>query len=388
MKKTLVAAALTSLMAGSTLAADLTVYGVVDTGMSYRHNEHVGQESDNSFKMASGQYIGSRFGFKGQEDLGNGTKVGFVLESGISSDTGAIGATHKGRIFGREARLYIEGDFGMVTAGRMGAMMGGNGPMARFGHVVTPFSCGWGDVGGSLQVVSLGYEFIDNVLAYTTPKFAGFDFAMMYSFGSDVDTYGTGTEGKSSVERMGAATLRYQSDKALLSFGVETIDYANLTNDAWEKKRDNAISYNLGGHYDAGFAKFYGYGQIFENYPKAAKATMFGDLNVNPNNAAQIGALKGGVDGVGGIVGVAIPTFGGTTMLSFGYGDFEASHDANIGMKTYQTSIGYNHWITRRTAVYAAADWIKNDYTKTYEAARPSAVDNVYEVVFGLMHKF
>ena len=68
----------------------------------------------------------------------------------------------------------------------MGSMVGGNGPYARFGHVVSPFSCGWGDIGGHLQVVSLGYEFIDNTVAYTTPKWAGFDAAVQYSFGSDM----------------------------------------------------------------------------------------------------------------------------------------------------------------------------------------------------------
>ena len=37
--------------------------------------------------MKSGMASGSRFGFKGTEDLGNGLKVGFVLENSFDSDT-------------------------------------------------------------------------------------------------------------------------------------------------------------------------------------------------------------------------------------------------------------------------------------------------------------
>ena len=103
---------------------------------------------------------GSRFGLKGTEDLGNGMKVGFVLENGFSADSGTLG--QDSRLFGREAQVTLYGDFGQVSFGRLGAMIGGNGTYALFGAVVSPFSCGWGDVGGHLQVTALGYEFIDN----------------------------------------------------------------------------------------------------------------------------------------------------------------------------------------------------------------------------------
>lgn len=95
--------------------------------------------------MVSGQYIGSRFGIKGSEDLGNGYKAGFVLESNIKTDDGSLG--QGGRLWGREARVYLSGDFGEVSFGRVGPIVGGNGPYARFGHVMNAFSCGWGDVG-------------------------------------------------------------------------------------------------------------------------------------------------------------------------------------------------------------------------------------------------
>ena len=65
--------------------------------------------------MQSGQRSGSRFGMKGVEDLGNGLKVGFVLENGFYSDTGA----DKGAFFDRESSLYLEGSFGKFGMGRL-----------------------------------------------------------------------------------------------------------------------------------------------------------------------------------------------------------------------------------------------------------------------------
>lgn len=86
MKKTFVAAAVLGALAGSAFAADVTLYGVIDTGLNYQNTKTTSSEdalkvdSKNAFTMKAGQSAGSRWGLKGTEDLGNGYKVGFVLE--------------------------------------------------------------------------------------------------------------------------------------------------------------------------------------------------------------------------------------------------------------------------------------------------------------------
>ena len=47
----------------------------------------------------------------GSEDLGNGLSVGFILENGSSSDSGALGKD--GSIFNRESQIYLKTRFGM-----------------------------------------------------------------------------------------------------------------------------------------------------------------------------------------------------------------------------------------------------------------------------------
>ena len=100
MKKTFVAVAVLGAFAGSAMAADVTLYGKIDLGLQYQHLDN-GTTTTDQFKETSGQNSGSRFGLKGTEDLGNGYKVGFVLENGFSGDTGAFSTD--GKLFDREA---------------------------------------------------------------------------------------------------------------------------------------------------------------------------------------------------------------------------------------------------------------------------------------------
>ena len=139
-KKSLVAVAVLGAAAFSAQAADVTLYGIVDAGLGYT-NKDVGHGDDvSTFDMRTGQNSASRFGIKGEEDLGNGLKVGFVLENGFNSDDGAL--TTDGRIFDREALLYVSSDFGELGMGRQGEMkLPANAAMA--GGKVSPFSTGW-----------------------------------------------------------------------------------------------------------------------------------------------------------------------------------------------------------------------------------------------------
>lgn len=65
-------------------ASNVTLYGVLDTGV-YAHHASNGKTI---VEMASGITKGSRFGLEGQENLGNGYKVYFRLEQGFESDNG------------------------------------------------------------------------------------------------------------------------------------------------------------------------------------------------------------------------------------------------------------------------------------------------------------
>ena len=95
--------------------SNVTVYGLVDTGLVYTTN--INAAGDNITKMPSltGSFP-SRLGFRGTEDLGGGLQAVFTLESGLSLDTGNMGQGN--RLFGRQASVGLKGAFGTVTLGR------------------------------------------------------------------------------------------------------------------------------------------------------------------------------------------------------------------------------------------------------------------------------
>lgn len=103
MKKTLAAVAVLGAFAGSALAADVQLYGIVDLGFTYSHVDSDTTADDlDTFSMDNGIQSTSRWGIKGTEDLGNGLKVGFILENGFAADTGAENEP----MFDRESSLF------------------------------------------------------------------------------------------------------------------------------------------------------------------------------------------------------------------------------------------------------------------------------------------
>lgn len=90
-------------------AADVTVYGVIDTGLNYQHvdQDRAGTDATDQAQMKSNQTIPNRWGLRGSEDLGNGLTAGFMLEGQFGSDDGTMTG---GRLFQRVSQLELGSD--------------------------------------------------------------------------------------------------------------------------------------------------------------------------------------------------------------------------------------------------------------------------------------
>lgn len=85
MKLKMLAAVLGTCFAAPVLAqSNVTVYGILDAGIQFNSNGKANQT-----KMVSGIADGSRLGFKGTEDMGDGYKAIFNLEARVEVDTGS-----------------------------------------------------------------------------------------------------------------------------------------------------------------------------------------------------------------------------------------------------------------------------------------------------------
>lgn len=116
----LAALSVLALAAGAACAqSSVTLYGVIDTGVERISNF---QGSTNSVTRMPGQTGGllpSRWGVRGSEDLGGGTKANFVLESGFSPDKGTNNTNQGGRLFGRAAWVGLSNaSWGSLSLGR------------------------------------------------------------------------------------------------------------------------------------------------------------------------------------------------------------------------------------------------------------------------------
>ena len=385
MKKTLAALAVLGAFAGSAVAADVTLYGLVDYGFNYQHRDgDAAADAQDSFEMRSGMNSGSRFGLKGTEDLGNGLTVGFVLENGFDADDGTFDSNGDDRMFGRESQLYIQGNFGTLSFGRVGQLASANGSYALLGKT-SPFSSGWGDSIGQKFVTAKGWSRYDNMVTYKTPEFAGVQVHAQYSFKTNSSSSGTGDEGKSNTDRYYGVAATYTTGNLYLVGIVDSVNYAQPAAD--QSNLDDSMTVTLGGNYNFGFMTVYAMGQYFDN----AKSVGQKNLNVEGEYNTGITSRSGeGFEGYGIALGVGVPAFGGTAKAHVGYMDAEDKADKNDdGFKTdftrWSVAVGYDYNLSKRTSVYTAAAYTKDSIDWAKDDSRdPSSV----EVMAGLIHKF
>jgi predicted porin len=96
--------------------SSVTLYGVIDVGLDFANNsggKQIWHLQDGTF---DGMY-GSRWGLKGEEDLGGGLKAVFRLENGFNVTNGEL--MQGGREFGRQSWVGLSDTrLGTVTLGR------------------------------------------------------------------------------------------------------------------------------------------------------------------------------------------------------------------------------------------------------------------------------
>lgn len=380
MKKTLAAVAVLGAFAGSALAADVQLYGIVDTGVQYLSGDTdlAGHDSINKFSMESGMQSGSRFGFKGTEDLGNGLTVGFVLENQFSSDTGALNSS--GLLFHREASLFLEGGFGKLAVGRMGSINGGASSWGKYG-VISAFGTSWGDYSAQAGTWAMGAGMWDNMIAYETPNFAGFKVFAQYGMGNAVADNDS-VENESSSDRYYAIGASYANGPLNLYLAVDSINYATYGTEA-DPNADDSLTVTLGGNYDFEVMKLFAGAQYFDEI-KLSK--MKGAVNFDVAGQDLAAKMKGWSVGVSG----SIPVAGGNVLVGAAYLDAEAADSVDNGdeMTRWIVSAGYDYPLSKRTNVYGVLTYNQDSLDYADNTTLKDNDPYVFGVMVGLRHKF
>lgn len=385
MKKTLAALAVLGAFAGSAAAADVTLYGVVDYGFLYNYTDKQAADGtsadDNTLRLQSGVDAGSRWGIKGVEDLGNGLKVGFQLESGFNADDGTLSKYNEkqNRIFGRQATLSVYSDFGTLTFGRMGALSSAAGTYDVVYSIGDAFDGGDNDVFGLY-----GASRYDNTVAYQSPKFAGLQVTAMYSFKQDSNLGAaafSGDEGDfSSSKRYAGVALTGEYGPAQFVAAYELTKYGS--NGTQRELDKDANVFFLGGNYDFGVAKVFAMGQYFNGL---TTAPTLDDTLVSATGATD------GVKGFGFNVGTQVPAAGGLITVGGYYSNFE--QDGVVAGKEkhegdyYGLAARYEYDLSKRTMLYAGAGYGVESRDKV-GTEKDDTENQLVQAYVGLTHRF
>jgi predicted porin len=335
MKKSLIGLAVTAALANSAFAqTNVTIYGVVDMGFSRDDN---GGAAGIVNRLDSGILNGSRIGFMGTEDLGNGLSASFTLENGFAADNGTLG--QGGRLFGRQAWVGVNSAFGSVRLGRQMTPVYANSP--TFDPFVDALA------GDSARLFNYSGARIDNSISYNYDA-NGFRAQALYGFGE--------VAGNNSANRSIAGFVGYKNGP------IDSILTYTGTKDATGNTTGKTTM--LGGNYNFGPAAVY-----------AAYAW-------NKDVLAPTGVVAAGADSRNALIGVTVPIGAGTLKASYIKLWDKAVNNADAN----QIAIGYVYDLSKRTALYTSISRTANDSGARYNTDTGGATDKLFDV--GIRHKF
>jgi len=281
------------------------IYGLMDVFVGSLENSGASRLS----KVDSGGMTTSYIGFKGSEDLGAGLSAQFAIESFLRPDTGEAGRFGGDAFWARSAFVGLAGDFGTVRFGR------NTNPTFVTTLVFNPFGDSFGfsptirnHFGGGTGKVA-GDTGWSNSVTYLSPKLGGLSASLLYSMKEAAQGANFGGSLTYFAGPLGLAVAAQQV-KVPFADGKET-------------------TYQFNGSYDFGVVKAFGqYTQVKEKGTGSA---------VPKDKLYQLGAT--------------VPLGAGSVLASWGHAKSDATAGDDIKRDT--VSLGYDHFLSKRTDLYA-----------------------------------
>jgi predicted porin len=233
MKKHLIAAAVVGAFAAPAMAQNVSVYGVMDTGL--QSFDSGAAANSQSTRAVDGGLATSRLGFIGTEDLGGGMKASFKLEARLNPSA----ASNGGALFNRGANISLSGGFGAVTLGYNDTTGGQDidsavsqaGNLALRPTLLVGAYTGSGEIGSDVA----------QVVRYTSPTFNGFTAELGYTLNTTSAATDAGTSTTDVYVKYvnGPLGIHFSNAQTAAATAVAETDFRAI-----------GISYN------AGFASF------------------------------------------------------------------------------------------------------------------------------------
>ncbi|ENW4080766.1 porin [Neisseria gonorrhoeae] len=326
MKKSLIALTLAALPVAA--MADVTLYGAIKAGVqTYRSVEH---REGKVVGVGTGSEIsdfGSKIGFKGQEDLGNGLKAIWQLEQGAS-----VAGTNSG--WGnKQSFIGLKGGFGTIRAGSL------NSPLKNTGSKVNAWESG--KYTGELLEISKMAEREHRYLSarYDSPEFAGFSGSVQYApkdnSGSNGESYHVG--------------LNYQNSGFFAQYAGLFQRYGEGT-----EKMEGYYLYNI----PSLFVEKLQVHRLVGGYDNNA---LYASVAAQQQDAKLYGAMSGNSHNSQTEVAATVAyRFGNVTpRVSYAHGFKGTVDDANHDNTYDQVVVGAEYDFSKRTSALVSAGWLQ-----------------------------
>lgn len=347
MKKSLFALAMLGTIAGAASAqTNVTIYGIADVGVSRVDTD----ASQATWGLTSGQQSGSRLGFRGTEDLGNGMSAIFNLENGFNVDTGA--QADNASLFNRQAFVGLKSTFGTVKLGRQYT------PLHNAQVAIDPFGT---NLAGNIQNVFTAQGIRMNNTVNLSHSFGGVSGELAYGFGEQPGAF--------TLNRQIGAGLTYANGPLLANITYGRQDTAPGTNNE---------TIFVGGTYDLKVVKAHlaaAFNKVDATTDSKSRDYMLGVSA--PLGTGTVLASYARHDQREGAVGSIA---GGRALAGAGAGTPRIGVDAAGAAIDYdQVAIGYSHPLSKRTNLYTS-------YSRLNAKPNAAVDGNIFNA--GVRHQF
>ena len=362
-------AAASILAAGTAAAADISIYGRTDAGLKYTALKH----GKDTLELKSGGRSTNRFGFNIVEDLGNGWKVKGYLENGFTIDDGAMGTANQ--LFNRRSILAVAGPYGEIGMGRAGTVQSTVAPYTMGLIKYDPFGTSYGNA--SIGSAFANTSRVNNGVHYVSPKFAGVNFGLSYSFGDSSDDTET-TVDYEDRDHTFAAAVNYTGENLYLSGTFANVTYANNA----ATPRADAQIYGAGGWW-----RFMPETRLFFGAAYQSKWKSAASLSVKADSTTGITTddVYNGFDGVSALIGMDWISGPHKVMADVQYFDGELNADSNIDYKRTILAAAYEYYFSKKVIGYFA---VTHSMSSGAAEAIGSGDPDASEVFLGLNFNF
>lgn len=350
MKKTVIATLVA--LAPTVALADVTLYGELKGGLETVRSG--GSSRTNLDDMDS------LIGFKGSEDVGNGLKTIWQVETGFQLDGTSGEGKGSGTFANRESFIGLAGDFGSVRLGHLSNFQDSDMTMDMWSYKNSTLGLG---------AYTRNADRIKNAVRYDSPEIAGFKASLLYGVKESYTNVGAGQPddaGNSTDRDTWNLGLEYRNAGF---FGQYAYQREGAVHQQWNGVNNvqgrNTDIHRLELGYDADNL----YLALGAQYVKGdADSTFAADLNGDGYTSLFKSKVGAGYDGSKAFQSTeyaltASYTLGALTpKFSYVYGD-KIKYDGNkLGDTGYQQVVlGLDYALSKRTVVGAQAGYIKYD---------------------------